>query len=720
MNIFDPIIKTSDVLAISNVNDFIMSKNEPQIWFVKYISGLTYPLDMKPIYYNFCDSLNFTEKFIDDLSGQWVAVLKSANNKDYKVITDHFGFQSVFYRYDRTNLANSKLVISTSYSALLQYSKEHSLPCNFNEAQFYLAMASSNLLLRSAFSTNTFCKEISLLGANEYLIFKAAENSLEIKNKPFLYDTHNRSFDELVDTGIEKSIQKIKSLSKFYDDKRIYLSGGRDSRMVLGLLKSAGITNSYTVSSSNPRSAKGASKKVIENDLYVSQYLTEKYQMSFSEIQEKYYRVNLDFEQSLDRVLVQSAQFSWNTLPSNRVTFPSNEYLSLRGGGGEFFRATNNAMRTISSLKEEDAKILHRSIEDQAEALFNLYVNVDSIPKEYYDECKQIFYNSFIFDDTSTLEQNIDWHFLHYRNRIHFGHLITSYSKNEVTHHPLMQKEFLFASTFYDLETRRNDFICHDILNRLDPDLPKVSFDDGYSKNVSKEDRLGLSVNDMATAQDYSEYYNTQQKNLLIMNNPFDLNNYSIKKVDMISKYRVYLLAINMLFELYVNKVFDAYQIESIVNNIFLGKVSPTELYLKSLQYKIFEECYSVHYNLVRVNSSFEKKYLSSMPKTEDKNLLNKEKDYYKHVTYTLEIENGIKAAIYLSNSFIKNFVKVSYAYYLYENGKIIHKEFYIEENSYIYYGVNKGSKYSVIFFLKLYLNNNNSVIIRVRSDSVG
>lgn len=719
MNIHNPIIRTSDIIVIGNIDNSIISKDEPEKWSVNHISGLTYSLDMKPTYYNFCDSLNFTESFIEDLSGQWVAVLGSKNNKNYKVVTDHFGFQSVFYRYDRNDLANSKLVISTSYSALLQYSKEHGLPCNMNEAQFYLAMSSSTTLMRSAFSTKTFCKEISLLGANEYLIFEAAKSNLKVKNKAFLYDVHNRSFDELIDTGIEKSIQKVKSLSNFYDDKRIYLSGGRDSRMVLGLLKSAGLTSSYTVASGNPRNAKGEAKKVIENDLHVSQYLTQRYQMGFSEERENYCRINLGFEQSLDRVLSHSSQLSWSMQPNNRVTFPSSEYLSLRGGGGELFRATSHGAKAKALLKKRDVSILNRDIKTQAEALFSLYVNLDSIPKEYHEECRQIFYNSFIFDESKSLDQNIDWHFLHYRNRIHFGHLITSYSKNEITHHPLMQKEFLFASAFYDLESRRNDLICHDILNRLEPELKKISFDNGYSECIPEDDRLGPSLADMAATQDYSEYYDRQKKNILIMNKPIDLNNHLIENIEIFSRYKVYLLSMNMLFEFFIKKVFDAYQVESIVNNIFSGNVSPTELYLKSIQYKNLEEHYFVETNLVTINNNFEKRYLNNIIKDNDINLLDKEKSYYKHLTCSLIVGENIEASIYLSDIITNHFTKVEYAYYLYENGKVLEKYFYTPENSYTYSKVSKGAKYSVIFFLKLFLSDTESVMIRVRSDSV-
>lgn len=495
--------------------------------------------------------------------------------------------------------------------------------------------------------------------------------------------------------------------------------------MVLGLLKYAGLTNDYTVESSNPRAAKGEAKKVIENDLYVSQYLTDRYQMRFNEINENYYRVNLDFEQSLDRVLSHSSQLSWSMQPSNRVTFPSSEYLSLRGGGGELFRATSHGAKAIALLKDKDDLILHKAMSDQVEALFNLYVNVDSIPKRYQEECRQIFYNSFIFDDSKSLDQNIDWHFLHYRNRIHFGHIIVSYSKNEITHHPLMQKEFLYASTFYSLESRREDLICHNVLDRLDPALKKVSFDDGYSERILEEDRLGPSIEDMATTQDYSKYYDQQKNNILKINKPLDLNSYSIQNTEMFSRHRVYLLAINMLFEFFIEKVFDAYQVESIVNNIFAGNVSPTELYLKSIQYKNIEEDYPVYANLVKINNSFEKNYLthvlSDNVELSDHNikLLDKNKAYYNHVTYSLVVSDKLEANITLSDRFKKHFTRVEYAFYLYENGKISDKYFYTTKNSYTYTKVSKSNKYSIIFFLKLFINDTDSVMIRVRSNSV-
>lgn len=721
MNFYNPIIRTADIIVINgkdSVSKSITNYNSnKKKFYSECVSGLLYPLGEQPAYYNFYDILERkAESFFEELSGEWVAILKSNSGDEYKVIADHFGLQSVFYRYDINDIKTPKLIVSTNYNSLIEYSKDNSLPCSFNAEQFYLAMAGSNVLMRSAFSTSSFCNEINLLGADQYLYFDAHRRSFRVEKKSFLYDPYNRTYNELIGSGIEKAKQKILSLSQYFDDKRLFLSGGRDSRIVLGLLKSIGLNNNFSVSMGNPRNLSGKAREVVQKDLYVASYLADQYNMNYSEVKD-HLRVNLDFKDALSMFLSHSSQLSWTGIPNNRVTFPSTEYLSLRGGGGELFGATNNSIQTIQALQKIDPNILETSFENQVEALFNLYVNINIIPNKHLDNCRNLFYSSFAFDKNYSLEQNIDWHYYYYRNRVHFGHYISSFSKNETTYHPLMQKEFLYAASFHSLESRRDAVICHDILNLLDPELSRVTFDNGYSKFVDKASRTGPTVEQLEKDYNYNKYYEVQRKNSLLINRPIDINNYSIEKEQAFSKYRTYILAINTLFELYFEKVFDIIQLKGAIDNMHAGKASPTGMYLRFLEYKNIYEDYRVSSNKVEVNKKFTKKYLDKRNISKPIELLSVDKKYYKYLSYSVEEDNGLTFKVLLSDEFLKAFEKVEYAFYLYEDGKIIDKFFYTSNNIYRYPSFDKGSRYKIFFFLKLFINNERPTIVVLRSD---
>lgn len=727
MNVLNPVIKTADLITIgckySNKHDNNVTRSEScdystEIHKVFALSGLIYPIDSQPEMYDFTN--HYLPKFdedLDDLKGEWVAVLTNIERSIFNVVSDYFGFQSVFYRYDVIDETYSQLTVSTSYSSLIEYSKEKYLPCNLNEEQLYLAIGSTNIHLRTAFSTQSFCREIKLLGVDETLSFDIVKNIFKVHKKSFICDPKGRSYEELIDIGISKAKKNIVSLMNYYEDKRIFLSGGRDSRMVLALLSSLGVEKNFTAAMSNPQNLSGLAKQVVQKDLCVSTYLAALYGMSPSKLGD-HIRLNLNFEKSLERILSHNAQFSWTMLPNNRVTMPNQSYLALRGGGGELFRAHDTSREAIAELQKKYPDFNALDFDSQVEALFHLYINVDTIPSSYVVRCKELFAESFVFDRGFSLEQNIDWHFDYYRNRIHFGHYITSFSKNELAFHPLMQKEFLYAASYYDIEERRGGRICYDIIEKLNPELNRVTFDNGYWSHITTT--FGPALEEMSkNTESYKEYYEIQSKNSIYANRPIDINQYEIDSRESISRYKIYSLAINALLELVYDGKYTFNNIEEVIKNIHSGKSSPVEIFLKYIDYKKFFEKYDTSYNLLSINVPFEKKYIDFFDTKNPEKLLLLNKNYSKNLNYTVVIDQDLSLEVELNPKFDKILDRVEYAFYLYENGKIVNKIWYGKSNKYHYNDLEKGSRYAVHIFLKLFVDGKALKPIILRSDFI-
>lgn len=723
----DPVIKTADLITIGCSLD---SKKKPnEVGFESYdfsvegfkffaLSGLVYPIDSEPALYNFTNfSLpNFSED-LDDLKGQWAAVLTNEKQSIFKIVADYFGFQSVFYRYDVIDENRSQLSVSTSYNSLIDYSKNNFLPCSFNAEQFYLAMGATNVHLRTAFSTQSFCREIKLLGVDETLFFNVLNSSLKVYKKAFIRDPQARSYEELISIGVSKAKRNIASLSSFYKDKRIFLSGGRDSRMVLALLSSLGVEKDFTTSMSNPRNLSGLAKKVVEKDLCISTYLANAYSMKHSEFS-GHLRLNFDFESSLERILSHGSQFAWTIPPSNRVTIPAHSYLALRGGGGELFRAHDTSREAITELQTKYSDFNALDFESQVDALFSLYINVETIPSNYVIRCKELFSESFIFDKEFSLEQNIDWHFDYYRNRVHFGHYISSFSKNELAFHPLMQKEFLYAASHYDIDDRRSGKICYDIIEKLHPELNRITFDNGHWSHI--DTAFGPTLEALSKDTElYKEYYEVQGRNSITANRPVDVNQYEIDLEQNISRYKIYNFAINILLELVYERKYTVNNIEQIIKNIHSGKASPVEVFLKYIDYKNAFEEYNTSCNLLSVNTRFNRKYLNGFKIKSPEKLLSAKKEYFKNLNYTVVVDNSLFFKVNLSPKFNDFFDKVEYAFYLYENGKIIDKFWYSEKADYSYDNLEKGKRYVVHFFLKIFVDGKAFNPIIVRSDFI-
>ncbi|WP_193010951.1 hypothetical protein, partial [Psychrobacter aquimaris] len=345
---------------------------------------------------------------------------------------------------------------------------------------------------------------------------------------------------------------------------------------------------------------------------YVSNFLAQKYKMKFSQLGE-HVKLDLSPEESLESVLSHWSQFSWTIKPLNRAIFPKNVYLTLRGGGGELIRASAASRKAIVDIEKNNSSFSVLDIASQVDDLFDLFVSTDSIPSEYIDKCRVLFSESFIFDKNYSLEQNIDWHYHYYRNRSHFGQYISFYARNEVTFHPLMQKEFFYAANCIDLTARREGKVCYDIIEKLEPQLNKITFDDGFWPHIaySKEPHLEFLKDD--SNKSLKNYYKTQDENAVFLRNPIALNRAENKLKDSFSKHELYIFAINSLFELVYDSKYKVQNVINIINNMNYGKSSSTEIFMKLIDYQNLTKQYRTYCNLLSINKGFERKYLKNL-----------------------------------------------------------------------------------------------------------
>lgn len=717
MNKFEPILKTADVLSISTKNLEYGSDSNLKLeedFELMALSGLVYPLNSRPALYSFSNqSLPIFKEKLDDLKGEWVAILADKDRTTFKIISDYFGFQSVFYRLDEISKSRRQLTVSTSYNSLIEYSKNNALPCSINEEQFYLSMAARNIRLRTAFSSKTFCREINLLKVDEYLYFDSIKNVFKVQNRPFLFDPLGRSYEELIKSGVDKAKQDIKSISHFYKDKRLFLSGGRDSRIVLALLSSLGLNEEYSISSANPSNFSGYSKEVIQNDLYVSNYLAHEYKMKFSHMRE-HIRLELDFEESLKGVLSHWSQFSWIIKPMKRAMLPKNTYLTLRGGGGELIRASAASRKAIIDVKKNNPNFDILCIDDQVNELFDLFVNAESIPNEYLDKCRILFSEAFIFNKDFSLEQNIDWHYHYYRNRVHFGQYISSFGRNEITFHPLMQKELFYAANCHELTSRREGRVCYDIIESLDPLLNYITFDDGFWPNTTLY--KSPSLKDLRSS-DLREYYKVQAKNSHFLKSPIVINKVRETSLGSFSQYELYIKVINILFELLYERKYTIQNITNIIKNLNYGKVSSLELFMKLIDYKNHAQEYSTYYNLITINNFFEKKYFEK--NNYEENLLSDYQSCFRNFSYDISENEGLILQVNFDSKFEDIFDNIEYAFYLYEDEKILERKWYSKNNLFRHTLLKKGKIYFIRIFIRFILEKEAMEPIIIDSDVI-
>ncbi|MGD7003623.1 hypothetical protein [Corynebacterium halotolerans] len=431
---------------------------------------------------------------VADCVGEWllIAERRKVDCSEFIAFGDEYGYCPLFYAL----VPGHAIVISDSFygirAALVDYGIEPSLDVD----NYMATVTAKSVHFANPTVRRTMAAEISILSMDEALLI-GAEGVRKI-NRSGLGNAHRvTSFEEAVDLGIDFIGDSLQTLADtFSGDKTLFLSGGVDSRLLLALAKSAGVSEKFLIRSADPRNFKSAySRKVVRDDILISDTIRRDLGLSWW-CRGGSSRYALDFRESLAFFQSYRSNFSYSFSPQKSVTVFDDPIIALRGGGGEMLRSTNTSL-AISRKVSDFVSSADISDSSNVENLVRWYMNSGRLAQSGEQPTERVMRGAFGAFSGSTVVEIMNAHYFNTRNRAHFGHIRFSHASNEVAFHFLSNGYFKRAAELSSFEDRVNGEVARAIFRRTSPQLLSYPFEnDGWTQKLASAPLRTVSGSD--------------------------------------------------------------------------------------------------------------------------------------------------------------------------------------------------------------------------------
>ena len=411
-----------------------------------------------------------------DSSGEWLGVFAAGEESDdYRVASDPFGYQLVFYRQVISGGSHEPaLIISNSFRALCNQAKKMGDENEPNAGQVAAVLGTDHAWGITMQSDSTFEQETrALLPGQEIVI---SNGKWEIADFG-MFESKRLSYDALLEKGIKKAVAQLRRAVELpVDQRRINLSGGRDSRMAMALMDAAGVTDFFSVTTVNPATwTPAGARPGLYRDLHVSNTIREAYGLKWSDPMDSN-RIWLDFEHSLEFWQSYRSHKNFRFRASKFIDGQIGTNIEVRGAAGETFRG----FQAVRSLRS------YPGFEDTSSSFEH---DVDLLCQELYDDRPlSTFYSDAAKAEVrgllgrlggETITEALHRRYSIFRNRSHFGHVRASMALGQIPVFPLSQPEFVQAASLLCESERYDNTVAFDLIERTSPDLTTLEFDSG-------------------------------------------------------------------------------------------------------------------------------------------------------------------------------------------------------------------------------------------------
>lgn len=419
---------------------------------------------------------------IADSMGEWMAVGERMTGvgQEFIIFADAFGYCPVFY----ARLNTHKIAISDSFHGVAAAMEKLAVKKTVNLPNYLSALTGSQQQSQTIYSDETMIEEIRVLHPDKFIHMSSANGVSFLPRAQLGTAFRERDYSQALSSALDLSTEIITGMSKFEDvDKRITLSGGVDSRMVLAMLVASGQHGQYKVSSVDPRTWHFKnSRHIVERDIELADLIRKNLDLNWWHPGQRT-KVPTGFRESLWAYQGHRSNYHYMFRPMRLFTLQNEPSITLRGGGGEIISSTSAGRIASERFAKSNA-------DDPFKWLGQYFINTrNTIPElhEFVQDYIQRTHKNYAAD---TIRQSIDNHYFHARNRAHFGHMSYSRTINEVALHMLSNPFLLNASTLISFEDRANNVLVRDIFHQSAPELLNFAFasDEPFlnSKNTSQ------------------------------------------------------------------------------------------------------------------------------------------------------------------------------------------------------------------------------------------
>lgn len=417
---------------------------------------------------------DFTLDEADEAGGEWMGVFTSHTSpRTFVVRADPLGYQAVFYRIDPRTDGRTDVYIASSAPTLTDTLTQHRRAVDLDWLHLLPNLMSQHAWTHTAHSPRTFGRDVWLLQPGDQLVI--SPNGVGIQpHSPF---SRKGDYDELLDRGIRRAAGQILQAARIgAGHHNIYLSGGKDSRMVLALMAAAGITDRFTVRSHNPLTwPNPAGRPTLEKDLVIADVLRRRFGMSWAPSRESVV-VPTSFHDGLDGWMSFRSNRDFRLSMSMGIGVPTHSAVELRGGAGETMRSFVSMRRLWGYSRYGDTP---ESYVKDAELFLSEVYHPARLPKHVREQLPGHAATMLEAAGGRTITETLHRGYSLYRNRVHFGHARHSLRSNTLPLMPLSQPEFLSAAALLTPDDRAQGALVFDLIERTAPELNDLPFDGG-------------------------------------------------------------------------------------------------------------------------------------------------------------------------------------------------------------------------------------------------
>lgn len=429
---------------------------------------------------------------LEDTTGQWVGLLTDDETRTVVALSDLHGFGHLFH-YARRRGRRQDVYLATTLDALVDRLRADGVRLEVNWPYALTTLASAHVLTRTHWSTETAVSGVRLLRASELLVMDG--DGVAVHERPVTADPQGRSYDELLDAGIDRSVRVLRSVAEGgWPDLRLYSSGGKDSRAVYALLQRAGVLDRVSVSAADPvrwPDAKG--RDALWRDLAVTAQLRAHYDLPWT-VEPDYQDRMTSWAESLALHQSYAAGISWVFPAARQLRWPVEPHVAIRGAGGELLRSGHSSIVNRSAWVRTMGRT-RETLDADLATLYSVVINQRvHLPPAVIEAGRALVARSFATLPSAPINEQLNHHYLLHRNRAHFGHVLQSLDVRALTLYPLAVPELVRAAYLLPFWERRRGLAGFDLVERLAPDLNRMPFaEESWSRQVWEQRDPGFA-----------------------------------------------------------------------------------------------------------------------------------------------------------------------------------------------------------------------------------
>ncbi|HJR90217.1 MAG TPA: hypothetical protein VJ782_08700 [Aeromicrobium sp.] len=405
-----------------------------------------------------------------DATGEWIGVFHSPAMDEFVIGSDYVGFGQAFYSIVDTPQSGRTVLVGSNFRSVLGLLRDMGITPDLDFAQLLPSIIARDNMFRTRWSSRTFATQVRVLESDEILV--ASTQGCGVVTRPTL--PSSADYRTLLERGFSKAVDTVVGAARSDLPLVIGLSGGKDSRALLGFAIAGGVEKDIFINTRSPDGA-GAYRDTLSKDLEVSCRLVEGYGLRWWNQGSSVLSI-LSLDEDLSGWQNYQSNGSFEFI-SRYVVAESVPRGYMTGIGGELMRSFwgpvyMNAQKRWWAAAKGDAAHLTTD----AESLFDKICPSFEIDPDLHAASRAAFVESLSFPGANGIFEQLDRAYLENRNRCHSGVGRRQLQFGSRYAFPMVQPDFFAADRLLDPAESADGRLLFDVIAMAAPELHQLEY----------------------------------------------------------------------------------------------------------------------------------------------------------------------------------------------------------------------------------------------------